>query len=282
MNYFIFIYYKLIRMNNILINLAQHFLNENDIINIDIDIEKKINNLPHGKKLISKKQKIVFIDANGTVFNKKYVFKGPFNINDSNLYNYIRNCATLLFLEKEFNTKNFVLKIDKILINSINEYYLVFPYIGFDIADTDIQIHSSKLESNVKIIKRNTITYRISDITYLIDNNLVIDCLQYLYFLYLLNIGDNGFHNILLDEDESGKNDDNIKGIDYDEMRIIQEYKSEFEKYLKNPSKQNIKLISPFLNTIKKINFTNFHLEKLKELDWKENEIISIENRIKY
>lgn len=269
-------------MNNILINLAQHFLNENDIINIDIDIEKKINNLPHGKKLISKKQKIVFIDANGTVFNKKYVFKGPFNINDSNLYNYIRNCATLLFLEKEFNTKNFVLKIDKILINSINEYYLVFPYIGFDIADTDIQIHSSKLESNVKIIKRNTITYRISDITYLIDNNLVIDCLQYLYFLYLLNIGDNGFHNILLDEDESGKNDDNIKGIDYDEMRIIQEYKSEFEKYLKNPSKQNIKLISPFLNTIKKINFTNFHLEKLKELDWKENEIISIENRIKY
>jgi len=269
-------------MNDILKNIAYDFLNENDIIEIDNDIENKIKNLPHGSKLMKKKQKVVYIDANGTIFNKKYVFKGPFNNNDTNLYNYIRNCATLLLFEKIFNTKNFCLKIEKIFINNNNEYYLVFPYIGFDITYSDIQIHSSKLESNVKIIKKKTIVYRISDITNIIDNNLIIDCLQYLYFLYLLNIGDNGFHNILLDEDETGKENDNIKGIDYDEMKIQNEYTFEFEKYLKKPTKQNIKLISPFLHTIKKINFDDNIKIKLKELNWNDNEIFNIQNKFNY
>jgi hypothetical protein len=267
---------------NILTNIAYDFLNNGDIIQIDSSIENKIRDLPHGKKLITKKQKIVYIDANGTVFNNKYVFKGPYEINDTHLHNYIRNCATLLFLEKEFNTKNFCLKIKKILINTQNQIYLVFQYIGFELADSDIEVYSSKLESNVKIIKRKTVIYRISDITLLIDNNLIIDSLQYLYFLYLLNIGDYGFHNILLQEDETGMGEDNIKGIDYDEIRLNSEYLSEFEKYLKKPSKQNIKIISPFFKYIKKINFNNNIKMKLKELNWSDNEISNIENKFKY
>jgi hypothetical protein len=267
---------------NILTNIANNFLDKNDIIHIDSSIEKKILELPHGKKLLSKRQKIVYIDANCTVFNKKYVFKGPYDINDIHLYHYIRNCATLLFLEKEFDTKNFCLKIEKILINNINQIYLVFQYIGFELAESDIEVYSSKLESNVKIIKKNTVIYRISDITFLIDDNLIIDSLQYLYFLYLLNIDDYGFHNILLQEDEIGTEQDYIKGIDFDEMRLIQEYNTEFEKYIKNPSKQNIKIISPFLKTIKKINFNNNIKMKLKELNWSDNEISNIENKFKY
>ena len=61
------------------------------------------------------------------------------------------------------------------------------------------------LEGEIDVIKRGTLVNRVSELY----NNITVfikvlpASLQHLFFRYLLEIGDSGFHNVLLRNDES-------------------------------------------------------------------------------
>jgi hypothetical protein len=94
-----------------------------------------------------------------------------------------------------------------------DQYFIKSKNIGQNISLKDIEIVSTKIESNVPVTKRCTYIYRASDKIDRLDTLQKKNCLYHLYLRFLLNIGDSGLHNILV-----GKMGE-IIGIDFEEQR---------------------------------------------------------------
>jgi hypothetical protein len=98
-----------------------------------------------------------------------------------------------------------------------DQYYLVMPNVGKWKGFTHKR-DNTKIEKNVKVVRRKTHIMRVSDIegTELLTDDIKSAALQHLYLRFLLDIGDSGTHNILTREDHSGTGR-LIAGIDLEE-----------------------------------------------------------------
>ena len=83
-----------------------------------------------------------------------------------------------------------------------NQYYLAAPNVGRRRA-IPFEVVNSKIERNVKIVRRRDAVERVSDLegTDRLTQDIKLAALQHLYLRFLLDIGDSGTHNVLIRED---------------------------------------------------------------------------------
>jgi hypothetical protein len=214
---------------------------------IDIEEESRIEKLPRGQKRTAKYKKSVFID-------KFVTFKGPYDFNDQKLLNNLKNAKAILLLEDflglDFST---IQDWKRILKTNTNQYYLESENVGKILDNYNCETITSKIETNVLIIKRNTFVKRVSELEKEVEKMghlECIACLQHLYFRYLLAIGDSGTHNILLKEDKS---ESLVIGIDLEERnaRNVKKSDDKMKKLFKNCSSLQKKIYEPYLKNIK-------------------------------
>jgi len=134
----------------------------------------------------------------------KSLLKGEYRI-DCNL-----NLPNIKFT---INNSSFEILSENYVINSNGQCILGINALGKKINENDLEIVSTKIETNIQIFKRQTHLYRISEIIEKLDLQQRKICLQHLYFKFLLNVGDSSLYNILL-----SKNNE-IIGIEFEEKR---------------------------------------------------------------
>jgi hypothetical protein len=202
----------------------------------DIENDSEITKLPHAQKITSSYKKVVYVDT-------KKVYKGLYNKDDKLLFNNIINTKLVQVLEEflGFSKKERTfLEISEILKLN-NKYYLVFNNVT-KVDLNDYTTETTKLEKNVKILKRNSIK-RVSDIEDTITDDMKILVLQHLYIIYLLNVGDYGSHNILVKKDR-------ITGIDLEEVRGTKKLNL-MNVFFKKISKKQETIYKSFMKKIK-------------------------------
>lgn len=191
--------------------------------------ENEILNMPSGQKRTSKHKKSVYIDF-------KYVYKGPYRKDEKSFLNNIYN--TKKMLEKGIKS---ILPIEKILYCE-DRYYIVWRYLGKPEEKDIYEQATTKLETDRKIIKRNTVILRASDCEDKLTDNDKKEIIEHLKARYDFGVGDCGLYNIIYDFEEK-----NWKGIDLEEDRPKREYKDEIEKCFSKPSKKNREMFKNFV-----------------------------------
>ena len=219
-------------------------------------VQDELDLLAHGQRRTGKHKKSVFIDSNE-------IFKGPYDAaqpgDKKKLLNNLYFTRALLVLE---NCLNIDEKYRSILdwsgiirIDTTSEYYLKQKSIGILTDAEDYEVVTTKIENDVKVLRRGSHIYRLIELekdpsTFLNKNpDICQAAVQHFYLRYLLNVGDSGTWNILVRRDGiSG-----VCGIDFEEFR------SEKCKTIRDPmamlfskiSKQQRLLYAPYINKIK-------------------------------
>jgi len=238
---------------------------------ISADFDLKIQNFPRAQLKTASFKKSVFVDKN-------LVYKGKFSKNDTNFILTLTQEKAMEILEIS-ELKLPKITFDKVLkivqVDEKDEFYLVFQNHG-NLENAKIEIMSSKIEQNVKIIQRESLVDRISelDIKGKLSENEKIIVLQHLYVQFIIGCGDYGPHNII-----KSKNNE-ILGIDMECRRLKQDLPTKIENLMKKPSKERIEIYSPLIPKIKTLSeISDKTRAELCELD---PEIIkSVENNIK-
>jgi len=130
------------------------------------------------------------------------VFKGLYNSHDSALMKNLRVSYALEFLETALELPEWqrgCLPWKFLGNGGNNQYYLVAPNVG-KWKDIPFDVMSSKLETNVKVVRRGAAVKRVSEIevTEQLTEGIKLAAMQHLYLRFLLDIGDSGTHNILI------------------------------------------------------------------------------------
>ena len=145
--------------------------------------------------------------------------------------------------------------------------------------DFEFNVVTTKIDTNVKVINRETFIKRISEIEQdasLMTSDIIKCVLQHLYFRYILNVGDSGTHNLLLREDN---NEALIIGIDLEEQNTSKKEGDLISMLFKKPSKHRIKLYSSYLHQIK--HFQELSKELQEGLTALGIDTVSVDKKIK-
>ncbi|UJR35062.1 hypothetical protein I4U23_027838 [Adineta vaga] len=193
----------------------------------------ELSKLSHGQRRTSERKKAVFISTD-------YIYKGPYSSNCPGdrkrfLYN-LHFTRALLILEEHLKIPDQYRSIvdwhSIIKITNTNDYYLKQKTLGqLSIDEDQYEIVTTKVESNVKVLRRGSHVNRLNELekdesNFRNENKEILPaCLQHMYLRYLVNIGDSGTWNILVRRD----NRKGICGIDFEEIR------SEKEKKINDP-----------------------------------------------
>jgi hypothetical protein len=187
------------------------------------------------------------------------VFKGPYNSHDSALMKNLRVSYALELLETALQLherERGSLPWQLLGYAGGNSFYLVAPNVG-KWKDIPFDVISSKLETNVKVVRRGEAVQRVSDIeeTERLTEDIKSATLQHLYLRFLLDIGDSGTHNVLIREDyhRTGRL---IAGIDLEETRSFKKKERRLDHlFKKGPSKNQICLYDSGVGKIKSLSF---------------------------
>lgn len=219
-------------------------------------VSDELSKLAHGQLRTSTHKKAVFISSD-------YIYKGPYFSNVQGdrkrlLYNLYFTRA-LLTLEKHLKLSDHLKSIidwhSVIKINNTNEYYLKQKSLGnLSKSENDLEIVSSKIEDNVKILRRGSHVNRLIELekdasNFQNDNKQLCQAsLQHFYLRYILNIGDSGTWNILVRRDGNK----GICGIDFEEIRSEKANKvnDPITLLISRVSKRQKDLYQPFLNDV--------------------------------
>ena len=156
-----------------------------------------IQKLPHAQLKAGKHKRVVYV-------GDEVVIKGPYKIRDKSFIHNLMYTGSAELVEKTlFNEdKHHSILPWNLILNYGGEYYLVAKNIGKSINEEDIEIKSSTIEKDQKIIKRGAFINRIQDIdAHKLNKEQIKAILKHLYIRYILGIGDSGLHNILKRED---------------------------------------------------------------------------------
>lgn len=190
---------------------------------------EKIYTLPHAQKKCSSHKKVVYVD-------REYVYKGPYKKTDSSFRN-------ALFFQHAFQIfgDDTILPV-KIMHDQVNNvFFLCMPNIGSSVDSSDIETVTTKIEENVKIIKRGTYIHRASEVIAHLDTLQKKQCLRHLYTRFLLNVGDSGLYNILISKD--GR----VYGIDLEEQRNKCKFESIIHVLAPRTSQKDVSLLEEAL-----------------------------------
>ena len=208
---------------------------------------------PQAQLRTAKYKKAVYIVEN-------LVFKGPYNSHDSALMKNLRVSYALELLETALQLherERGSLPWQLLGYAGGNRFYLVAPNVG-KWKDIPFDVMSSKLETNVKVVRRGEAVQRVSDVegTEQLTEDIKVAALQHLYLRFLLDIGDSGTHNVLVREDHEGT-DRPIAGIDLEETRAVKVRLGRRLDHLfkKGPSKNQIRLYDSGVGKIKSLSF---------------------------
>eukprot|EP01022_Parablepharisma_sp_SALTPOND_P005006 TRINITY_DN121465_c1_g1_i1.p1 TRINITY_DN121465_c1_g1~~TRINITY_DN121465_c1_g1_i1.p1 ORF type:complete len:705 (+),score=93.99 TRINITY_DN121465_c1_g1_i1:136-2115(+) len=232
---------------------------------------QEIMQLPQAQLRTAKFKKAVFVGV-------EEVYKGKFKKEEAALINTIIYTEAIKTLEKievgmDSISVQDILKVLKVA--SRDEYYLVWKNYG-DISKAIIETLSSKLEQNIKVIKRGSMVSRISELekTGELTKEEKVRILQHLYVCFLLGCGDYGTHNMLKSKDGQ------IVGIDFEEKRKKPESKKKIVHLMKLPSKLQEEIYDKFISKISVVkNLSKETKDKLSELD--PTLVDEVENNIK-
>jgi len=158
----------------------------------------EIKDAPQAQRKTAKFKKAVYIVQD-------LVFKGPYSCDDKRLMNNLKYTYAIQLLEAALKLSEWrrgSLQLEYLGCWDDNKYYVVARNVGkwknipFDLVTT-------KIETNVKVVKKGKVVWRVSDIegTARLTDDIKSAALQHLYFRFLLGIGDSGTHNVLVRED---------------------------------------------------------------------------------
>ena len=178
------------------------------IVPIDEKFEEFIYSLPHAQKITGAHKKCVYLNL-----DKKEIYKGLYNLGDKQLIRNIKNAQNLKVLESKLGLEDSCVLDWKCLFKtSKGKYFLVQDMIENKNVKSEIKIESSKIETNVKILSRKMKCSQID-----LNDAEILTCLQHLYLRQLLEIGDSGPHNMLMNSERK------IFGIDFEEKTTNKE-----------------------------------------------------------
>lgn len=210
-----------------------------------------ISALPHAQKKCGYQKKVVYV-------GKDFIYKGPYLRTD-------RSFQTLLFFQLAFEalekTPMTILPIDVLYNENKDIYFMRSPNIGDTVNESDVETVSTKIESNVPVIKRGTTIFRVSERLEHLDTLQKKTCLKHLYLRFLLNIGDSGLYNLLIGKDQK------IYGIDLEEQRNECKFDSIIGLLSPRTSKANEALLLEALPWVDLIS-ENELTKMLTEEDW--------------
>ncbi len=219
-----------------------------DVVNISKELEKEITKLPQGQKRTATFKKACYI-------YQDVVVKGPYQ-NLEKIDINIKNTVRLADLEDRLNLPK---KLRSILpwhciYKCQKRYYLVAKNVG-NIQKMEYQVESSKIEKDVKIVKRGSMVSRVSEeelkwieeLEEDLSEDIIVASLQHLYLRYLYGIGDSGTHNILV---ATNLGEQLIVGNDMEEFRKTKYGKTKLECLFRKVSKKIKKVYSPYLDKI--------------------------------
>ena len=185
-------------------------------------ISRKLLTLAHGQRRTCFHKKAVFISSH-------HIYKGPYVASSQgdirkffhNLY-FTRALITLEQYLKIPNHLRSIMDWDSVIkIDNTNEYYLKQKCIGkLPTSDDDHEIVTTKLETDVKTLRRGSHVTRLCELEkdesnlQHIDKNICHTCVQHFYLRFILNIGDSRTGNILIRRDGVK----GICGIDFEEI----------------------------------------------------------------
>lgn len=186
------------------------------------------------------------------------VFKGPYNSHDSALMKNLRVSYALELLETALELherERGSLPWQLLGYAGGNRFYLMAPNVG-KWKDIPFDVISSKLETNVKVVRRGEAVQRVSEVegTEQLTEDIKVAALQHLYLRFLLDMGDSGTHNVLVREDyhRTGRL---IAGIDLEETRGFKKKERRLDHLFKKPpSKKQVCLYESDVCKIKSLN----------------------------
>jgi hypothetical protein len=171
-----------------------------------------ILSLPHGQKRCGHHKKAVLVD-------RDVVYKGPYRAAETSYKLNVTRPRQLLILERVYcRIPDTALEWRRIVCTPRNELYLVMENVGRAPCAADWTVESSKIESDVPILRRGGVVDRFSEVE-LTPRATDADrarVLEHLYVCYLLNVGDHGSHNVLFTPTRA---DGRVLGIDLEEVR---------------------------------------------------------------
>lgn len=236
--------------NNFSMSSVPDVLNQYTVIPLSQDELAVILELPHGQKKCGQHKKVVYIADD-------YVYKGSYARKEKSFLNALFFQHALSQIEQEST----ILPIDILYDEVANSFFLRCKNIGTPVDPSDIEIVTTKIETNVKIIRRGSTLFRVSEIVDELDTLQKKKCLQHLYGRFLLNIGDSGLYNILLSKNNI------IYGIDLEEQRNECKFTSVINLLAQRISKVNEGILSdalPWVDIIQQDVLETI----LKDQDW--------------
>jgi len=216
---------------------------------IDKDQINFITNLPHAQKITGLYKKVLYVDDN-------YVYKGCYQISENTFKNMFINSYLINKINDFLNLKERHLEPETLLITPNNTIFLKYKNIGTPVKSENIDIVSSKLETNVKVIKRETFVKRVTEEekgkNYIKKyKNEIFGILVYLYTLLIANVGDYGTHNMLI-----GKNG-SLYGIDIEEKRRVTDVSVKkdilLDDLMKKPSKLKYSIYESYMGKLNEL-----------------------------
>ena len=149
-----------------------------------------------------------------------------------------------------------------------DQYYLAAPNVGRRRAIPS-EVVNSKIEKNVKIVRRGDAVDRVSDREGMdqLTRGIKLAALQHLYLRFLLDIGDSGTHNILIRKDV-GAGGRLIAGVDLEETRSFKVKDSKLDcLFKKPPSRMQVQLYGAAVHEIRSFSDAQFNPETSAKLE---------------
>jgi hypothetical protein len=171
---------------------------------------------PTAQKRTSHWKKFVFV-------GKEVIKKGPYKPNEESLALARRNVAILSLLQEICRLPE-SLRTDLPILREEDDgsggVYLIYKNVGTEPTEKDSEISSTKIDKNVRVLRRGTFVQRVSECekSSRLTEEIARPALQHLYFRYLMGVGDSGTHNVLLRRD-TNVSKRVVAGIDMDERR---------------------------------------------------------------
>lgn len=176
---------------------------------IDEARERDIAALPRAQKRTAPAKKAVFVTASE-------VIKGPYAGEEGRLRLNLVHTALAACVARWLGLAAATVAPWRALLRAPGGYYLVGENLGRGDGGDAWAVVSTKVETDVKVLPRGSFVRRVSELEAEplgVDPRVWSATLQHLYVIYLLGIGDEGSHNVVLAAD--GR----VVGIDLEEFR---------------------------------------------------------------
>jgi hypothetical protein len=193
------------------------------------------------------------------------VFKGPYKAHETALINNMRFNYAMGLLENALELcelERGSLPWEFLGYAGDDQYYLAASNVGMR-RSIPFEVVNSRIERNVKVVKRGDAVERVSDRegTERLTEDIKLAALQHLYLRFLLDIGDSGTHNVLIREDYSASGR-LIAGIDLEETRSFKVKERKLDcLFKKPPSKRQVQLYWAEVHEIRSFSDVQFNPE---------------------